>query len=99
MLSTHRRDLAVKGDYDNTGDGKLKVPGFHQANYTQLEPIDRFGHGANDFKQDPRLTAREVAMLGVMNALTDKPYWQFKVVDDEIAKKMGRGSSSCSADE
>ncbi|KAJ4421318.1 hypothetical protein N0V82_003829 [Gnomoniopsis sp. IMI 355080] len=48
----------------------------------------RFNHGANDFQQD-RLTAREVAMLGVMNALTDKPHWEEKVLDDEISNKWG----------
>ncbi|TKY89768.1 hypothetical protein EX895_001065 [Sporisorium graminicola] len=35
----------------------------------------------------PRLTVREVAMLAVMDALTDKPNWQLKIHDPEIVAR------------
>lgn len=54
-------------------------------------PIDygdanRFAHGVNDFHAD-RLVVREIAMLQVMDAVTDKPSWQQKILDDTIVKK------------
>lgn len=79
-----RLELGLDEDFDNTGDGQLKVPGFCYYYQFELETDERFRHGASDFSQAPRLTAREVAMLGVMNALTDKPDWHKKVFDDEI---------------
>lgn len=81
-----RLELSLEEDFDNTGDGHLRVPGFGYDYNLELDDsyFDRFRHGANDFRQSPRLTAREVAMLGVMNALTDKPDWHKKVFDDEI---------------
>lgn len=82
-----RLELGLDEDFDNTGDEQLKVPGFCYDYRYQLDYSDRFRHGANDFQQNPRLTAREVAMLGVMNALTDKPDWHKKVFDDEIIAK------------
>lgn len=84
-----RRKLGLKEDFNNTGDGQIRAPGFHYAVDFQLNRTKRFGHGVNDFKQSPRLTAREVAMLGVMNALTDKPSWEEKVLDDDIVTKWG----------
>lgn len=84
-----RRELGLEEYFENSGDGQLKAPGFHYAVDFELEYNDRFSHGANDFKQHPRLTAREVAMLRVMNALTDKPNWEDKVLDDDISKKWG----------
>lgn len=82
-----RLELGLDEDFDNTGDGQLKVPGFCYDYHFELDFQARFRHGANDFTQRPRLTAREVAMLGVMNALTDKPDWHKKVFDDEIVAK------------
>ncbi|KAI7784137.1 hypothetical protein LA080_010449 [Diaporthe eres] len=80
-------ELGLDEDFDNTGEGQLKVPGFCYYYQFELETLERFRHGANDFQQSPRLTAREVAMLGVMNALTDKPDWHKKIFDDEIVAK------------
>lgn len=87
-----RLELGIEEDFDNTGDGQLKVPGFGYDYRFELDSMfpknqDRFRHGANDFKQWPRLTAREVAMMGVMNALTDKKDWHEKVFDDEIVAR------------
>lgn len=78
--------LEPSPDFDNTGASQLSVPGFGYDHRFELDDryCDRFRHGANDFRQSPRLTAREVDMLGVMNALTDKTDWHKKVFDDEI---------------
>ncbi|KAF2756867.1 hypothetical protein EJ05DRAFT_421435, partial [Pseudovirgaria hyperparasitica] len=46
-----------------------------------------FAHGANDWKLLHRLTVREVSMIQVMDALTDKPEWTRKVSDDAIVDK------------
>lgn len=94
-----RLELGLEEDFDNTGDGQLRIPGFGYDYYFELDCMypknqNRFRHGADDFKQWPRLTAREVAMLGVMNALTDKKDWHEKVFDDEIVarwKEEARG--------
>lgn len=37
--------------------------------------------------QGKRLTAREVAMLGLMESITDKPNWDAKVFDDTVVGK------------
>lgn len=79
-----RLELGLDEDFDNSGDGQLRVPGFSYDYRFELEYKDRFRHGANDFSQIPRLTAREVAMLGVMSALTDKQDWHKKVFDEDI---------------
>lgn len=85
----YQRQLGLEEGWNNTGDGPLRAPGFNYPVASQLEYNDRFSHGTNDFKQSPRLTAREIAMLRVMNALTDKPHWVEKVLDDDISKKWG----------
>lgn len=84
-----RRELSLEWDFDNIGDGPLQTPGFGVAVDLQLPYKDRLAHGANDFKQSPPLTAKEVAMLGVMNALNDKLDWHEKILDDAIASELG----------
>lgn len=81
--------LEPSPDFNKTGDGQLKVPGLGYDYNFDLDDryCDKFRHGANDFRQSPRLTAREVVMLGVMNALTDKIDWHKKVFDDEIVAR------------
>jgi hypothetical protein len=63
------------------------VPGFGgwplDIQYEIYERSVRFAHAANDFRQ-PRVTARELSMLELMNALTDKPNWNKKIFDDSI---------------
>ncbi|KAI3395618.1 hypothetical protein diail_1056 [Diaporthe ilicicola] len=85
-MSESRIKLGLDEGFDNTGDGRLEVPGFFHHFRFQSDASVRFRHGADDFQQ-PRLTAREVAMLGVMNALTDKPDWHNKVFDDQIVAR------------
>ncbi|KAI1875747.1 uncharacterized protein JN550_002033 [Neoarthrinium moseri] len=72
--------------FDNSGKRPLNVPGFNCPYDIELGSQYRFQHGANDFTA-PRLTAREIAMLRVMNALTDKPNWHSKILDEAISEK------------
>ena len=73
--------------FENSGSTSLLVPGFgHPIDY-ELNVGQRFAHGMTDFRQKPRLTVRELSMLQLMNALTDKPHWNKKVFDDDIVHK------------
>jgi hypothetical protein len=77
-------------EMDNTGNKPIRVPGFGGMPVDFEEDSDdrkRFAHGANDWDQSPRLTARELSMLALMNALSDKPDWEKKVFDEDIAEK------------
>jgi hypothetical protein len=73
---------------DNTGRGPLQVPGFGgiPIEYV-LKCEDRFAHGVEDWTQVPAVTAREFAMVAVMNTLTDKPEWQVNIFDDQIVAR------------
>jgi hypothetical protein len=70
----------------HNGGGPLKVPGFGHAVDLELDPVKRFRHGVNDFRNE-RLLVRELAMLAVMDNITDKPRWQEKVFDEAIVEK------------
>ncbi len=83
---------------DNSGREKLRVPGFnsvplgfkveseygYQARQGPLE--GPFIHGTSDWGGE-RLTVREIAMLRLMDALTDKPEWTRKIFDEEISAR------------
>jgi hypothetical protein len=67
---------------DNTGKGPLRVPGFNDIPlYFEFPREARFAHGFADWSQNPRLTAREVAMLRFMDSVTDEPGWENKVAN------------------
>jgi hypothetical protein len=69
-------------DFDNSGRGPLRVPGFGGLPIDiERAPTERFAHASHDWAQ-PRLTAREMAMLRLMNNLTDLPDWHIKVLGD-----------------
>lgn len=44
-----------------------------------------------DWALENRVTARELAMLRVMNSITDKPGWETKIFDDEIVASWRAG--------
>jgi hypothetical protein len=46
----------------------------------------RFRHGISDY-QTERLTVREIAMVGLMDSITDKPMWNHKIFDETIVSK------------
>ncbi|KAJ5214157.1 hypothetical protein N7449_001326 [Penicillium cf. viridicatum] len=60
----------------NNTDGPLQVPGFGPIplNY-ELPPKTRFAHGLVEYRHSPRLTMREMAMLRVMQYITEQPGW------------------------
>lgn len=70
---------------DNSGCGPLQVPGFNDIPlYYELKSEDRFAHGEREWRQTPGVTAREQAMVDLMNKVTDKPGWNVDVFNDEI---------------
>ncbi|KAJ5908750.1 hypothetical protein N7495_001432 [Penicillium taxi] len=61
---------------DNSGNAPLQVPGFGNIPlYYDLPAEARFVHGIVDWIQAPIVTARELAMVGVMDRITDHPTW------------------------
>ncbi|OQO14742.1 hypothetical protein B0A48_00124 [Cryoendolithus antarcticus] len=72
--------------FDNSGTVPLNVPGAGCTVEAELDISERFRHGVNDFRQD-RLVVREVAMLAVMDAITDKDSWTDKVFDETVVAK------------
>lgn len=72
------------------GDGRtLKVPGCGLPINYEVELKDRFRDGIEDISFE-RLTVREVSMLGLIEALTDKPGWSAKAFDQDITEKWRR---------
>lgn len=75
--------------FDNSGKGLLRVPGIGLPLFAGLVPGERFAHGATDWAQ-PRSTARELAMLGLINDPTDEPGWEVGVLDDDVVAAWRR---------
>ncbi|KAK0741482.1 hypothetical protein B0T18DRAFT_231489 [Schizothecium vesticola] len=67
--------------FHNDAERPIYAPGFGLVIDAQLPRHERFAHGALDWSQ-PRLTARELEMLQLMNAITDVPGWDDAVFDD-----------------
>ncbi|RFU81038.1 hypothetical protein TARUN_1131 [Trichoderma arundinaceum] len=82
-MESTSRDSDIK--LDNSGHTPLQVPGFGGLPISyELDPKTRFCHGMQEFKQTPAVTARELAMVAVMNTLTDKPEWHDGIFNDNI---------------
>ena len=73
---------------DNSGTGPLKVPGFNNIPLElSLDSEDRFYDAVPmDWYSSP-LTVRELAMLNLMETLTDRPGWYNLVFDKSTAAK------------
>lgn len=77
---------------NNTGHGKLQVPGFGDIPVDYELPIgERFAHGVMEMHnvaalpgRAGRLTFPEVMMLRVMEQVTDKLNWEHDVFDESI---------------
>jgi hypothetical protein len=68
--------------FDNSGKGSLRVPGFSGIPLdAQLPAQHRFAHAAHDWAQ-PRLTAREIAMLRLMNDIAELEDWKLRVREE-----------------
>lgn len=84
QLNHRDPQLDVDGEpglkFDNSGKRNLLVPGFGHPVPIELPSADRFAHGFQDWAQN-RLTAREIAMLRLMNDITDRSMWYVEVYD------------------
>ncbi|KAH0360614.1 hypothetical protein KCU65_g9310, partial [Aureobasidium melanogenum] len=76
--------------FDNSGYGPLAVPGFEYPLEQELHPEDRFTHGVREWFQEPNLTARELAMLSLIDNITDKPTWSTDVFDDKKISQLSQ---------
>lgn len=63
------------------------VPGLTVPIDHELPRENRFLHGVNEWAQCPRLTAKEISMLKLMDALTDKPNWNEKIFNSDIVAR------------
>lgn len=77
---------------NNTG-GPLQVPGFGliPLNYEIPLPPPKahFAHGLVEYRHSPRLTKREMAMLRLMQHITEQPGWDRALLgphDTQLAK-------------
>jgi hypothetical protein len=89
MEANNARTKPPPRSEDLHNDGRpLQVPGFGLAVDFELDTWrdKRFGHGVNDFHNE-RLVVREIAMLAIMDAITEKPRWQEKIFDETIVEK------------
>jgi hypothetical protein len=76
--------------FDNSGHGPLAVPGFGFPLEIELYPEDRFTHGVREWYEEPNITARELAMLSLMDDITDKATWSTDVFDDKFVFQLGQ---------
>ncbi|KAH7363759.1 hypothetical protein BKA65DRAFT_489558 [Rhexocercosporidium sp. MPI-PUGE-AT-0058] len=68
---------------NNAADAPLRVPGFGGLPiYHQIDPFESLNDGTAGWRQCPRLTARELAMLALMNLITDKENWHVDIFDE-----------------
>lgn len=76
--------------FDNSGKGPLHVPGFGIPLDYEIPRDYRspkaFAHGIKEGFA-PRLLVRELAMLQLMDAITDKPSWHVKIFDEIIVER------------
>jgi hypothetical protein len=75
LLATY---LRVRRDNGELG---LGPDPYGLASNLELPPDRRFAHGIIDWAIGNRLTARELAMLDLMNTITDQPEWYTGVFD------------------
>ncbi|KAL4799858.1 hypothetical protein BDV19DRAFT_376240 [Aspergillus venezuelensis] len=80
----------------------LKVPGLHGLPINMLRAQDQFATGMNDW-DGHILTAKELAMLALINTLTDLPDWHRVVFDQQFNQDshlvvLNTSSSVCKSD-
>lgn len=87
LTSTHRQEAPPAEDSKPRYPG-LGLPLREYSSSTYKFPFFPIGaHGSCCGSQSLPLPVREVAMMSVMEALTDKPDWHIKVNDDSIISK------------
>ncbi|KAJ5365990.1 hypothetical protein N7517_008876 [Penicillium concentricum] len=76
---------------DNSGHIPLQVPGLKDIPiHYELPSQTRFAHGMVEWRQTPAVTARELAMVAVMNQLTDRPEWHLDISNDQVVADCHR---------
>ncbi|EPE36492.1 hypothetical protein GLAREA_08655 [Glarea lozoyensis ATCC 20868] len=84
----------------NNGAGApLKCPGFGDLPvYHEIDLVEGFNDGAAGWEQTPRLTARELAMLSIMNHVTDTKDWHLNIFDVEKVEEWRHDASFSALD-
>jgi hypothetical protein len=78
----------------NAAGAPLRCPGFGDLPvYHEVDLLEAFNDGASGWMQSPRLTARELAMLAVMNCITDTEDWHVNIFDVEKVENWRRDAS------
>ncbi|KAH6716082.1 hypothetical protein BKA61DRAFT_720350 [Leptodontidium sp. MPI-SDFR-AT-0119] len=73
---------------NNAVGAPLRVPGFGGLPiYHQIDPLESFNDGTAGWRQCPRLTARELAMLALIDLITDRENWHIDIFDEETVIK------------
>ncbi|KAJ5557449.1 hypothetical protein N7494_001364 [Penicillium frequentans] len=73
--------------FTNNGCGPLHVPGYDSIPLDfELPPEAGFAHGLIAYRHSPRLTKREMAMLQLMQHITEQPGWDRAVLDTDETK-------------
>ncbi|KAL5364221.1 hypothetical protein BJX96DRAFT_168121 [Aspergillus floccosus] len=67
----------------NNKTGPLHVPGLHGLPINVLVARDQFATGVNSWRA-PILTAKELAILCLINAITDRPDWHRAIFDQHV---------------
>lgn len=69
---------------NNSGPPFLRVPGFGDLPINhELDHAECFNDGATGWRQIPRLTARELAMITLIDFITDTDKWEVDVFDEQ----------------
>lgn len=72
----------------NSGDGPLVAPGFAGIAIDAERGNGYSEEGPAWWSSPMRATAREVAMVGLMNEITDRPNWQQEVFDEVGTERL-----------
>ncbi|KAJ5662813.1 hypothetical protein N7507_003544 [Penicillium longicatenatum] len=71
----------------NDGCGPLHVPGYDSVSLNFELPLEaRFAHGLVEYRHSPRLNKREMAMLRLMQHITEQSGWDRAMLDSDEAK-------------
>lgn len=75
------------------GSDPLQLPKHYEHGITYFGEYPRFRYGICDYAAD-RLVVREISMLKLMDAITDKTNWHLKIHDETIVQKWREESQA-----
>ncbi|KAF4765691.1 hypothetical protein N7455_004910 [Penicillium solitum] len=68
---------------DNSGHISFEATGFKDIPIHYELPSDaRFAHGIVEWRQAAAVTAHDLAMVAVMDQITDRPEWYVNIFDN-----------------